>query len=137
VNLLDVTLYFDTNIGTAVPKALELLRLPVGIKWHHNHFAHDTEDDVWLPTVGANGWFVVGHDKKFHARPNELAALKQHEIGCFYLWGAEAPRWEKMRCFVRAYERIVDAALNTQRPFAYNVRENGRIWPVKLGGASG
>ena len=96
-----MTFYFDTNIGISVPKALELLRLPVTITWHNKHFAPNTLDDVWLSEVGGWGWFVIGHDRRFHARANELAALWQANVGCFYLAGAQATRWEKMRIFAR------------------------------------
>ena len=51
-------------------------------------------------------------------------------MGCFYLWSAEALRWEKMRCFLRAYEDILEAAATTPRPFIYRVTEKGRLIPL-------
>ena len=29
-------------------------------------------------------------------------------FGCFYLWGAQVPTWEKYICLARAYHRIVE-----------------------------
>ena len=51
-------------------------------------------------------------------------------MGCFYLWGAQARRWEKMRCFLNAYEHILDAIDATPRPFIFRIDPNGRLHPV-------
>ena len=126
-----MTFLFDLSIGIAIPRALQLLRLTVDITYHDEQFAPDEADDVWLPKAGASGWFVIGHDY-YHVKPNELAAIQQYAIGCFYLWGAEATKWETMRVFARAYDRIVRAAEETARPFAYNVHRNGTLAEVFL-----
>ena len=54
-------------------------------------------------------------------------------MGCFYLWGASAPRWQKMRCFLNAYERVLEAIETTQRPFVYRIDPNGRLNPMTVG----
>ncbi len=74
---------------------------------------------------------MVGHDSKYHLKPNELHALRLYNVGCFYLWGAEASRWEKMRLFARAYDRIV-AAAEYNKPFVYRVLKDSRLVPVRL-----
>ena len=81
-----MTFFFDRSVGIAVPKALQLLRLVTPIEYHQDHFAQDALDDAWLPEVGERGWTVIGHDHSYHLRSNELAALVQYNIGCFYLW---------------------------------------------------
>ena len=121
-----ITFYFDRSTGRALPDALKLLKL--NIEHQTDHFVHDTPDDQWLSVVGSNGWFVVTHDEKFHKAgfEAELAAVKTFNIGCFYLWGAEATRWRKMQCFARAYDKIKEVALNQPRPFIYRIEKNGR-----------
>lgn len=120
-----MTFFFDRDVGVALPKALLTLHVPVC--YHQQHFPMDCDDDVWLPIIGHNGWTLVGHDKQHHLMPNELYAIKQYNVGCFYLWGANATRWEKMRCFARAYDRIVKAIATTPRPFIYLVTPNGLL----------
>ena len=125
-------LFFDRDVGTAVPKALGVLMLPTHVEYHQSHFPTDSQDDVWMAQLGVWGWTLIGHDSRHHLEEAELSAIRQYGIGCFYLWGAEALRWEKMRCFLRAYERIVDAATNTPRPFVYRVTEKGRLTSVTI-----
>lgn len=127
-----MTLFFDRSVGVRVPMALLTLRLPVGVEYHQQHFPSDAPDDKWLPVVGQRGWTVVGHDSKYHLMPNELAALKHYGIGCFYLWGSGATRWQKMQCFARAYDRLVDAQANTPTPFIYRVDRLGRLRVVPV-----
>lgn len=89
-----MTLFFDRSIGNGLPLALlKIKRLPFDVVYHQQRFAKDAPDDAWLPQVGAWEWFVVGQDYRYHARPNELFAIKQYNVGCFYLWGSEAPQW--------------------------------------------
>ena len=120
-------LFFDRDLGTALPTALHVLRLPTRVEYHQSHFPIEEPDDSWMTTVGTWGWTIVGHDSRHHLQEAELSAVKQDELGCFYLWGAEALRWQKMRCFLRAYEGILEAADNTPRPFIYRVTEKGRL----------
>ncbi|HTE86357.1 MAG TPA: hypothetical protein VK821_16680 [Dehalococcoidia bacterium] len=125
-------LFFDRNAGTTVPKALQALKPPVGITYHQEHFPMNSPDDVWLPQVGAWDWIVLTQDHKFHLLPNELRALKDYNIGCFYLWGAKATKWELMRSFARCYDRLLDRAMNTPRPFIYKVSKDGRLIAVRI-----
>jgi hypothetical protein len=129
-----VILFFDRSIGTAIPKALrEYLKPPgIGVEYHQDHFDIAERDDVWLPQVGAWDWFVIGQDYSYHERPTELYALRTHNIGAFYLWGAEEPRWETLRVFARAYDKIVRTAKVATRPFVYSVDRRGSLREIYL-----
>ena len=91
------------------------------------------EDDKWLNIVGPKGWIVFSHDRRFHDESPSVEAMKQHNIGCFYLWGASAETWEKMRCFIRRYDRIYDLVSATKRPFIFHVGLQGQVKRVPLG----
>lgn len=123
-----MTFFFDRNVGTRVPRALALLGLPV--EFHQDHFEQAAPDDQWLGSVGTKGWIVVGHDHKLHRRTNELQAIAQHNVGCFYLAGANATRWDKVRLIAKAYDKIVSIASSEPRPFVYRVLRDGRITRV-------
>jgi hypothetical protein len=127
-------LFFDRSVGTVVPRILlwKSLRFPIQVEYHQQYFSMDEEDDVWLNQVGQWGWTVIGHDSSYHKRPSELSAIKQYKIGCFYLWGSEAVRWEKLRCFARSYDRIIQAEASTPKPFIYRVTHWGALHPIKI-----
>ena len=126
------TLFFDRDVGISLPKALEILRLQTRVEYHQNHFPADSQDDEWMADVGSRGWIVIGHDSQHHRRQVELSAIRQYDIGCFYLWGRHAPRWEKMRCFLNTYQRILDAVGSTQRPFVFRITQTGRLESVPI-----
>lgn len=108
------------------------LKLPVQVEYHQNWFPYHEPDDKWLPLVGGRGWTVIGHDSKYHLLPNELLALRQYSMGCFYLWGAEATRWQKMRVLALAYDNIVEAESRAKRPFIFRVDRRGKLRPVPI-----
>jgi hypothetical protein len=127
-------LFFDRSVGKVVPEVLQWksLKFPYQVRYHQQHFTSDEQDDIWLGQVGQWGWTVIGHDSSYHKKPSELSAIKQYKVGCFYLWGSEAKRWEKLRCFARAYDRIIQAEANTPKPFIYRVTKLGALHPIQI-----
>ncbi len=89
-------------------------------------------DDEWLTIAGQKQWIVFSHDRKFHKIDMECLAITQHQVGCFYLWGSNAGTWEKLQCFMRAYDRMREAILTTPRPFIFDVAQNGRLRRVAI-----
>jgi hypothetical protein len=105
------------------------------VEWHHNpknRFAPETEDDVWLSIVGQKDWIVFSHDQKWHDELVNREAIKQHKIGCFYLWGGSSTTWEKLRCFVRACQNIQRLAESTEKPFIYKVDYYARVKRIPI-----
>ena len=80
-----------------------------------------------MPTVGRAGWTVIGHDKKFHEIHVELQAIQHHRLAVFYLWGANAKKWDKMRLFAKAYDKIVAVIQGERPPFIYRVYKTGAL----------
>jgi len=89
-------------------------------------------DERWLPDAGEQEWFVITQDWRLHTRENELRAIEDYGIGVFYLWGATARKWEVMRTFARAYDRIASWAETTPRPFTCRVSRTGQLTGVPL-----
>ena len=48
-------LFFDRDVGNAVPRALGVLMLPTSVEYHQSHFPTDAQDDVWMAQIGALG----------------------------------------------------------------------------------
>ena len=77
--------FTDRDLGSLFPQILSNAGLHV--ERHDAHFPDDTPDDVWLPEVGANGWFVVSRDKRIRYRQNELNAVMRAGVGLFLVVG--------------------------------------------------
>lgn len=126
-------LFFDRSMGTKIPLALRSLpNFPHEVQYHDEHFPMEALDPEWMPTVGAWGWTVIGHDYSYDKNELELAALRDYNIGAFYLWGSEASRWETLRVFANAFDKIVQADTVTPRPFVYRVQKRGNLVEVPL-----
>lgn len=136
-----LTIFFDRSIGTSLPEALRVLGMK-SVFHHHSHplhcgikpngpqkslFAPEEADDVVLSFAGQRNWIVVGHDQNYHTEENILTAIKQHSVGVFYLCGAQAVKWEKMRYFARSYDRLIKLATETQKPFIFKIGYNGHF----------
>jgi hypothetical protein len=118
-----LTFYFDRNFGKRFPELIRQGRPPFSVEYHHDpkdkfKFKDTTPDDEWLAKVGAERWTVFSHDRKFHEDLPAVAAIKQHSIGCFYIWGAEVPLWDKLGCFMRGYNMILNATKQTPKPLS-------------------
>jgi len=124
-----VILFFDRSVGKSIPLALREYLKPPGlqVEYHEEHFDMAAQDEDWLPIVGAWGWIVIGQDHSYHDRSPEVQAIRTHDMGAFYLWGAEAPKWETMRVFAKAYDKILKAADVTPRPFVIKVQKSGAL----------
>ena len=101
--------------------------LPTVVELHQDHFPHYENDDVWMPIVGARGWTLIGHDSQHHRRQSELSAIRDYQMGCFYLPGRNAVKWQKLRFFLNAYEKIVEVATTEARPFIYRINNRGAL----------
>jgi hypothetical protein len=143
--------YFDRNVGCRFPEALRVLKLDKvsDVYYHHikrkyigRDFSHpetglfkDSEsDDSWLQFVGNRGWIVFTQDRKFHKAgfENEISAIKQFNVGCFYLWGSRDTSEKKATVFLKALDRIRYAIANTQKPYIYDVSKSGQLTPIKI-----
>lgn len=134
-------LYFDRCVGTDIPESLRRLGLRNVYHHHINRsivgekpsrdrttlFEHDTPDDEWMDYVGSRGWVVISQDYSLQLEQATLAAIKQHKVRVFYLWGSEAPKAETMRVFLNARARIIDMATRNPGPYIFRVKKSGTL----------
>jgi hypothetical protein len=132
-----LTFFFDRCLGKRLPQAVQLAGAPFRVEYFHDpkspfNFKHDTPDDVWIPAVAKQGWFILSHDNQWHKNESENLAIKQHAAGCFYLYGSNSLTWYKLRALMKASDKIMDFARKTPRPFVFRAGGNGRMYPIKL-----
>ncbi|MBF0305138.1 MAG: hypothetical protein HQL41_05765 [Alphaproteobacteria bacterium] len=108
---------------------------PFTVEYHHNknsRFPQETPDDEWLSLVGQKGWIVLSHDAKWHQESAASTAIKQFDIGCFYLHGASIPAWNKLKSFIHNFDKIREICRAETRPFIYKVGASNRLKRIKL-----
>ena len=122
-----LTFYFDRCFGRGFPKTLEILKCPFAIESHWSmKFPDDMPDDEWLAIAGEKKWIVLSHDAKWHTEGPNIAAIKDHKIGCFYLHGAQLPHFYKLKSFMRNYDKIIEKCKGP-RPLIYKVTQQNRL----------
>lgn len=84
-------------------------------------------DDEWLHKVGSQGWIVISHDAKWHTEPPAIAAIKQHNVKCFYLYGANSLMFFKLKALAHNWEKISAKIKDEKGPFIYRVSKANRI----------
>ena len=88
------------------------------MKYHEGEgYRHNLDDDIWLADVGSKGWFVFSYDAKWQDEAPAIEAIRQHNIGCFYLYGASSQAFHRLASFVRSYDKIMETAKGERRPF--------------------
>jgi predicted nuclease of predicted toxin-antitoxin system len=85
--------------------------------------APDTEV---LEFAGTNGYFLITKDNRIRYKPNEKAALRRHQVGVFLLGGKNMTFLETYQQLVRNWDRILECAEETQKPFVRRIRARGR-----------
>lgn len=113
----------DNNIGPGVARGMRCF----GEDVTHltEHFRDDVSDPEWLARAGRKGWFVLTRDDRIRSRPNELAAVKQHGIGLFFLAGKNRTKCQIIQQLIRNWPRIKDLACQDRPPFAIRVPPTG------------
>jgi len=115
----DLIVFFtDRDLGTRFPEILSAGGLEV--RRHRDHFAHDCPDEVWLETVGKNGWIAVSHDTRIRYKPNELAAVVQHNVRLLVVIG-KAPLPQLAKHFVATKPKIYEFVAGHTAPWIAKV----------------
>jgi hypothetical protein len=109
---LSVVFFTDRDLGLQFPAILREAVLRV--ERHADHFAPDCPDEDWLRDVASRGWIALTHDARIRYKPNELAAVVQHNVALLVVVG-QAPYADLARSFVATVARVL-AFLVDHRP---------------------
>ncbi|MFZ3358407.1 MAG: hypothetical protein WA652_00090 [Xanthobacteraceae bacterium] len=105
--------YFtDRDLGKRFPEILKSGGLTV--ERHADHFAHDTPDEVWLETVGNNGWIALTHDRRIRYKPNERDAVMRNGVALLVIVG-KAPLPDLAEAFINTHT-VIEHFLGRHKP---------------------
>jgi predicted nuclease of predicted toxin-antitoxin system len=101
------------------------------VRVHSDYFAHDEDDEVWLPQVARRRWVILTKDKRIRRRPIEKQALLASGARAFVLTSGSLRGEEMADLFVKRLRRMERVARNTNPPFVAAVtRTEVRIVPM-------
>lgn len=126
-----MTFLIDENLGEPLARGMKAF----GEEVVHlrDRFPQGTSDEVVLEKLGKDGWFLITRDDRIRRRPGELAALKQHGVGAFFLGGKKLGRCAIIRQLVRNWHRIKEHSNSQRPPFALRIPATGtRITSLPL-----
>ena len=87
-----MTFFVDNNLSTQLARGMAAFGEDV--THLQDHYAPDAADTEWLPRIGRDQWILITRDDRVRFNPAELAALKQHRVGAFFLGGKGRSRWD-------------------------------------------
>lgn len=126
---LDPTFFVDRSLGRRfVAEALRAAGVRVEV--HDDHFRIDERDDVWLPQVGAKGWYVITKDKGIKHHKLELASVVRHKVGMFVLSAGEMKGEQMAEVIRKALPKMLKHIQKHKPPFIERITSNSRLETV-------
>jgi hypothetical protein len=97
--------FFDNNLSPHLAHALNVLLGPEGDQVVHltDRFPADTQDRVWIETLGDEvGWVVISADRRIHRNRFEREAWRRSGLIVFFL----SPQWQRLRGIETAWRLL-------------------------------
>ncbi len=115
--------FVDNNLSVEVVRGMR----GFGERLVHltEEFDPSTDDSDWLEVIGTRGWFLVTRDERVRFRPAEISAIKEHNVGAFFIGGKNRSRCELIQQIVRNWPRMKEIANSTRPPFLYRIPPKG------------
>jgi hypothetical protein len=121
--------FFDRDIGTAVPRALQIVRQAYDdVRYHDELFDPATDDVEWIRDVGQRGWVVITRNKKIGTNPAEVSAVRSANLRCFCLMQSrrfQLDRWRTLERVVKSWEDMQAELQVRPAPFFVGIRGDG------------
>jgi hypothetical protein len=103
---------------------------------HHDHFAHDTEDDIWIREVARQGWIALTHNQRIRYTPNEIKAVFDSRLAMIVLVG-HATTVELAVNFVNTLSKIEEFLQQHTPPYIAKVHRPSPGHGGRQGAAAG
>lgn len=115
--------FVDNNLGPDL--AAGLRGFGEDVVHLRDYFEVDAADVDWLGHIGEQGWYLITRDDAIRRKPFEIAVLRRHTVGAFFLGGKNLARCELIEQIIRNWRRIKMKADESTRPFGFRVPPRG------------
>ena len=115
----------DEDVGTSVPKALNL----VGCETRYmRELGWAGKPDVeWLSKAGQNEWLVLSYNKKMLKVPSERETIIRKKVGIIFLTNGTEYIRNILRLLLTKWDTFELLWATVERPFARFLSPNGRL----------
>jgi PIN like domain len=123
----DFVLYLDENLHNCKPILDALAERGIRHERHGNHFPPGTEDTVWLPAVGKNGWLLLTKDKRIRFNELEKSAVQRYRVREFYFASGNYSGAEMAVMLVNALREMPRFCRRYDPPFIASISKSGKV----------
>lgn len=114
----------DEDIGTHVPKALQLVRYRT-MSLHQRGW-RSWDDPEWLAIAGQKKWLVFSANKRMLEVPNERSTIIREKVGIVYLTNGEEHIDRVLWLLLVKWKRLQYIDQNEPRPFVFFLSPRGQ-----------
>lgn len=115
-------IFFDEDNGTAIPRALQLVRAPceeILYPRKDGPVPLGSADVDWISHVGSRGYLAFSQNKRLLDVPHERAALVAARLGIVFTSTGRSPAYETLRLLLNRWDWLREIDRNEVRPFAF------------------
>src|SRR6266550_4910399 len=123
----DFVLYLDENLHNCKPILEALVQRAVKHERHLEHFQPGTQDSVWLPFVGQQGWILLTKDKRIRFNQLEKTAVRRHRVREFYFSSGNFTGLEMAQILVAALPEMARVCRRYDAPFIASISKSGQV----------
>ncbi|MYB76094.1 MAG: hypothetical protein F4X83_03160 [Chloroflexi bacterium] len=122
-------LFFDEDMGVAIPKFLRGAEEGVDVLWLRARFPNETDprrqDVGWLEEAGRNRWLVISCNKSMLDVVFERQAVLEHRVGIVFLASGKIGRLVMMRAILNKWDWLKAVDSTEPRPFVHYLYARG------------
>jgi hypothetical protein len=129
-----LTLFFDEDLGTSVPRALDLVGVRVEFVGSSRRLGipKGTPDETWLPQIGKNGWLLFSCNTGILKAEAQRQLFINEKVGAVFLNNGQEKKLDLLRMILNKLAWLEHIDVSTPRPFAYGISIKGRAKAIHL-----
>ena len=112
------------------------LGIPIEVVHCSDYSEYGEKDEDWIPKIGGLDACIITQDINITRRKHELALMKKHKVGIFFLKGKNKKSgmsvWEMVETLAKSWPLITQIAISENKPFGYEVLYKGKVKKVNL-----
>jgi len=123
----DYTFFLDENLHNCRPVVEALISAGFRYKRHGEYFSPGTEDSIWLPRVGTEGWLLLTVDKNIRFNELERRAVEQFGVRAFVFASVNLGARQMAEALAKAAKEIIKLCKRQPAPFIASITKSGGV----------